>query len=55
MVSLIAENQVTRGGPVLLLQIENEYYNGAGHDQYFHDLQQRARDMGVVSDRVLRW
>lgn len=32
--TIIARNQVTNGGPVILLQIENEYYNGrALHQQ----------------------
>jgi len=28
MAKVIAKHQVTNGGPVILVQIENEYYNG---------------------------
>ncbi|KAJ7689730.1 glycoside hydrolase family 35 protein [Mycena rosella] len=39
VIGLIAKNQVTQGGPIILLQIENEYYNGPG---------QNDRPVGVV-------
>lgn len=25
---IISDNQITNGGPIIMLQIENEYYNG---------------------------
>lgn len=48
VISLISKNQVTNGGPVILLQIENEYYNGPGQNQYVDQLRQRAIQLGVV-------
>ncbi|KAF9076535.1 glycoside hydrolase family 35 protein [Rhodocollybia butyracea] len=48
VISLISKNQVTNGGPVILLQIENEYYNGPGQNQYIDQLRQRAVQLGVV-------
>ncbi|KAJ7479689.1 glycoside hydrolase family 35 protein [Mycena latifolia] len=48
VISLIAKNQVTHGGPVILLQIENEYYNGPGQNEYVDQLRARAIELGVV-------
>jgi hypothetical protein len=28
VIGLIEKNQITKGGPIILLRIENEYYNG---------------------------
>ncbi|KAJ6472283.1 glycoside hydrolase family 35 protein [Mycena vitilis] len=48
VISLIERNQVTNGGPVILLQIENEYYNGPGQNEYVDQLRTRAVELGVV-------
>ncbi|KAJ7639409.1 glycoside hydrolase superfamily [Roridomyces roridus] len=48
VITLIAKNQITQGGPIILLQIENEYYNGAGQNEYVSSLRSRAVDLGVV-------
>ncbi|EJD44926.1 hypothetical protein AURDEDRAFT_64886 [Auricularia subglabra TFB-10046 SS5] len=45
---IVAKNQITNGGPVILLQIENEYYNGPGISEYFAQLIKTFRDLGVV-------
>ncbi|KXN92303.1 putative beta-galactosidase A [Leucoagaricus sp. SymC.cos] len=46
--SLIAKNQITQGGPVILVQVENEYYNGPGQNEYVLELQATFRDAGIV-------
>jgi hypothetical protein len=28
---VIARNQITEGGPIILVQVENEYYNGGAY------------------------
>ncbi|KAJ6602883.1 glycoside hydrolase superfamily [Mycena vulgaris] len=48
VISLIAKNQVTNGGSIILLQIENEYYNGPGQNEYVDQLRARAVELGVV-------
>ncbi|KAF7307336.1 Beta-galactosidase [Mycena indigotica] len=48
VIGLVARNQITNGGPIILLQIENEYYNGPGQNEYVGQLKQRAIDLGVV-------
>ncbi|KAG6828113.1 hypothetical protein H0H92_009165 [Tricholoma furcatifolium] len=48
VIPVIAENQVTNGGPVIMVQIENEYYNGAGQNEYVAELRQRALELGIV-------
>ncbi|KAF7334534.1 Beta-galactosidase [Mycena venus] len=48
VISLIERNQITNGGPVILLQIENEYYNGPGQNEYVDQLRARAIELGVV-------
>ncbi|KAF8175477.1 glycoside hydrolase family 35 protein [Mycena galopus ATCC 62051] len=48
VISLIERNQITNGGPIILLQIENEYYNGPGQNQYVDQLRARAIQLGVV-------
>ncbi|EIN12193.1 glycoside hydrolase family 35 protein [Punctularia strigosozonata HHB-11173 SS5] len=45
---IIADNQVTNGGPVIMVQIENEYYNGPGINEYFDQLADTFRGLGVV-------
>ncbi|KAJ3574796.1 hypothetical protein NP233_g1522 [Leucocoprinus birnbaumii] len=46
--SLIAKNQITEGGPVILVQVENEFYNGPGQNEYILELQSAFRDAGIV-------
>ncbi|KAJ6610612.1 glycoside hydrolase family 35 protein [Mycena sp. CBHHK59/15] len=48
VIGIIAKNQITNGGPVILLQIENEYYNGPGQNEYVDQLRARAIELGVV-------
>ncbi|KAG6849248.1 hypothetical protein H0H93_010062 [Arthromyces matolae] len=48
VIPVIAENQITHGGPVIMVQIENEYYNGAGQNEYVAELRARALKMGIV-------
>ncbi|KAF7303052.1 Beta-galactosidase [Mycena kentingensis (nom. inval.)] len=48
IMNLVARNQITQGGPIILLQIENEYYNGPGQNEYVRQLRQRAIDLDVV-------
>ncbi|KAJ7704161.1 glycoside hydrolase family 35 protein [Mycena metata] len=48
VITSIEKNQVTNGGPIILLQIENEYYNGPGQNEYVDQLRQRALDLGVI-------
>lgn len=50
---LIAKAQITNGGPVILVQPENEYTYSQGNvtfpnKQYFADTQQQLRDAGIV-------
>ncbi|KAL1744295.1 glycoside hydrolase superfamily [Schizophyllum fasciatum] len=45
---LIAKNQITEGGPVILAQVENEYYNGPGQNEYILELQNVYREEGIV-------
>jgi len=47
--AIIAAHQVTRGGDVILYQIENEYTGHAAADvQYMADLEQQAHSDGIV-------
>ncbi|KAJ7191330.1 glycoside hydrolase family 35 protein [Mycena pura] len=48
VIGLLVKNQITNGGPVILCQIENEYYNGPGQNEYVRQLRQRAVDLGLV-------
>ncbi|KAJ7487379.1 glycoside hydrolase superfamily [Mycena galericulata] len=48
VIGLIVKNQVTNGGPVILCQIENEYYNGPGQNEYVDQLRERAVQLGLV-------
>ncbi|KAH7092839.1 glycoside hydrolase family 35 protein [Auriculariales sp. MPI-PUGE-AT-0066] len=48
MAKVIAKRQVTNGGPVILVQIENEYYNGPGINEYFEQLTETYRENGVI-------
>ena len=46
--SIIAAHQITKGGDVILYQIENEYTGrSAGDLQYLADLEQQARSDGI--------
>ncbi|KAH8829076.1 glycoside hydrolase family 35 protein [Flagelloscypha sp. PMI_526] len=45
---VIAKNQITEGGPVIMAQIENEYYNGAGQNEYILELKDAFRRNGIV-------
>ncbi|KAG5721683.1 putative beta-galactosidase A [Termitomyces sp. T112] len=53
VIPVIAENQITNGGPVIMVQIENEYYNGPGQNEYVAQLRQRALDLGIVVPTVI--
>lgn len=48
IVPLLARHQVTNGGSVLLLQIENEYNQDQGSPQYMQDLYNYARSDGIT-------
>lgn len=50
---IIAKAQITNGGPVILLQPENEYTHGAPgvefpNGQYFSDVEEQYRNAGIV-------
>ena len=50
---IIAKAQITNGGPVILLQPENEYTQAAPgiefpSGQYFYDVEQQYRQAGIV-------
>ncbi|KAI5825568.1 hypothetical protein K523DRAFT_419922 [Schizophyllum commune Tattone D] len=45
---LIAKNQITEGGPIILAQVENEYYNGPGQNEYVLELQDVYREEGIL-------
>lgn len=50
---ILSEGQITNGGPIILVQIENEYSLGEPgivfpNYEYFNNLEQRFRDSGVV-------
>lgn len=50
---IIANAQITEGGPVILLQPENEYTRGAPgveypNGQYFYDVEEQYRAAGIV-------
>ncbi|KZT12288.1 glycoside hydrolase family 35 protein [Laetiporus sulphureus 93-53] len=44
----VVPNQVTGGGPILLLQIDNEYEQNAVTGEYFVELENTYREAGVV-------
>jgi hypothetical protein len=51
--SIIAKAQITNGGPVILVQPENEYSQATPNvffpnHQYFADVEQQLRDAGIV-------
>ncbi|KAI0350174.1 hypothetical protein OH77DRAFT_1593752 [Trametes cingulata] len=49
IIEVTKPNQVTEGGPVLLLQIDNEYsQTPASHAEYFADLESQYRTNGIV-------
>lgn len=54
MAEITAKNQITAGGPIILIQIDNEYvqYDSSGGNPgkagYFADLQKALRKKGVV-------
>ncbi|KIO27852.1 glycoside hydrolase family 35 protein [Tulasnella calospora MUT 4182] len=54
MAEITAKNQITAGGPIILIQIDNEYvqYDSSGGNPgkagYFDDLQKALRKKGVV-------
>jgi beta-galactosidase len=48
LVPIIAAHQVTTGGSVLMLQIENEYDQTTGSQQYMQDLYGDARADGIT-------
>ncbi|KLO05165.1 glycoside hydrolase family 35 protein [Schizopora paradoxa] len=47
--NLTAPNQITRGGPVIAVQVDNEYsQNGFGRPEYFEELENTLRAAGIV-------
>ncbi|PIL34771.1 hypothetical protein GSI_02558 [Ganoderma sinense ZZ0214-1] len=44
----VVPNQVSQGGPVLFVQIDNEFNQTAPHAAYFAQLEEQYRDGGVV-------
>ena len=48
--AIIAKAQITNGGPIILVQPENEYSTGPDFPQpaYFEYVQQQLRDAGIV-------
>ncbi len=48
LLPILARHQVTNGGSVILLSIENEYDQTAGSAQYMQDLYQAARTDGIT-------
>jgi beta-galactosidase len=50
LLPLVMKHQINRGGPVILVQLENEHPKGWGTimpDQYFKHLQEKALGMGL--------
>lgn len=47
LLPILARHQVTRGGSVLLLSVENEYNQDTGSQQYMQDLYTYARADGI--------
>ena len=45
---IVARHQISRGGSVILMQIENEYSQDTGSVQYMQDLSQYARADGIT-------
>ncbi|SJL04082.1 related to Probable beta-galactosidase C [Armillaria ostoyae] len=45
---IIAKNQITNGGPIILVQAENEYSESAGNDEYMQAIIDLYRDNGIV-------
>ncbi|OBZ69864.1 putative beta-galactosidase A [Grifola frondosa] len=45
---LIARNQVSNGGPIILVQAENEYTAGADHSPYMQDIIDTYRANGIT-------
>lgn len=48
LLPILARHQVTTGGSVLLMSIENEYDQSIGSTQYMQDLYQMARSDGIT-------
>ncbi len=48
LLPIIAKHQVTTGGSVLMVQLENEYDQTTGSAQYMQDLIQITHDNGIV-------
>jgi Glycosyl hydrolases family 35 len=50
--AIIAKQQITNGGPVILWQPENEFWTGSGvpfpNPEYFQYVIDQARDAGIV-------
>lgn len=44
----VVPNQVSDGGPILVVQIDNEYYQDAYTGEYFVELEEAYRQAGVV-------
>ncbi|KAM5541245.1 hypothetical protein V8D89_005174 [Ganoderma adspersum] len=48
IVDAVVPNQVTEGGPILFVQIDNEFNQTAEHGAYFAQLEAQYRDGGVA-------
>ncbi|KAI0738819.1 glycoside hydrolase superfamily [Daedaleopsis nitida] len=48
IIQAVVPNQVTKGGPVLAVQIDNEFSQTAAHAAYFAQLEAQYRNGGVV-------
>ncbi|KAL9713437.1 hypothetical protein Ac2012v2_003047 [Leucoagaricus gongylophorus] len=45
---IIAKNQITKGGPIILVQAENEFSASTDHDVYMQDIIDLYRSSGIV-------
>ncbi|KAG7094115.1 hypothetical protein E1B28_007729 [Marasmius oreades] len=45
---LIAKNQITQGGPIVMVQAENEFNESPEHNIYMQDIIDTFRDNGIV-------
>jgi hypothetical protein len=48
MAKLVAENQVSNGGPIIMVQMENEFSQAATHNPYMQAIEDTYRANGVV-------
>lgn len=48
MAKIIAQNQVSNGGPIIMVQCENEFSQAATHNPYMQAIENTYRANGVV-------